>query len=700
LTQWIFKSDFCCCDQVLLRERYDVTVRIAKLVSTVSVEEDELPLSPESFPMDRYKPLKKVGEGSAGTVYLCRDRLLRKKVAIKVLKSVTPEQMIEFQNEARTTAKMDHESIVRILDFGATPDTTPFMVMEFIAGQTLKRSISRGGVFEPEAAVRLFVQVADAMSYAHSLKIMHRDLQTNNILIIDRQSKSPGIRVVDFGLAKIRAEQEPTIINGNTIVGTPLYMSPDQFNGLPFDARSEVYSLGCIMFEALTGKPPFVGPSAMETIGMHAREKAPSIKEFLADSKTVDGLAQVVAKCLAKSPLLRYQNMDELSAALSALVEKEQPRAARFEAEPQLKLSLKIPAVLDKPALEIEDLPSLSRFPVKAVLIGASALIAVGVCAFTLMILASVKQPTVLHPVKSNAVKESVLLINPSHDPILPERPEDKLVFFNLMGRLSSRMNQGPGQLWALSHDNSKRVSPEVLLKEAEIADITHVWLSKQNLDDDLENLQGLPLKTVCVADSPIGNAGMKTLSQIGTVETVFLFKSARITVDGIKELRHLPRLQNLIILDGVNVDRKRLHEVLDVMPNLKALDFGGTYGFSPEFWQSLKKETKLERLTMGTGVPAKNLCSALAGKNIVDLRIPGLSYTKEDMQQLARLPLQTLIVPAAVPENLSPLNNCKTLVRLVVVGENDPELVTKVQKAVPKRPVFPLKNSDFLYTL
>ncbi|MBZ0188171.1 MAG: protein kinase, partial [Candidatus Obscuribacterales bacterium] len=139
--------------------------------------EEELELAPESFPVDRFKPISELGRGAGGSVYLCRDRLLGKKVAIKVLHVLTGEQLIAFQEEARVTNKLDHPRIVSILDFGSTESGVPFMVLEYFPGETLREHLDNNGHMEEETARLVFLQVIDGLAYAHKRGIFHRDLK-------------------------------------------------------------------------------------------------------------------------------------------------------------------------------------------------------------------------------------------------------------------------------------------------------------------------------------------------------------------------------------------------------------------------------------------------------------------------------------------------------------------------------------------
>lgn len=316
-TQWILRSDTCGCGsgiQTPANSAVKSSPSVAKIVAQPITEESELTLDSEKFPNERYKPLAEIGRGAAGYVYLCRDRLLGKKVAVKCLRSVTAEQLVGFQQEAKATSQLKHPGIVTVMDFGSTAHGTPYMVMEYVKGVNLEQYLARFGPLTVDEAVKVFSQVVETLSYAHDKGILHRDIKSSNILILDAESNdSPELRVIDFGIAAIKhATQEPTIVNGNTIAGTPAYMAPDQVRGLKYDERSEIYSLGCVMFELLTGRPPFVADTALETIGMHAEAPIPTLSSRRSDREFGDDIEATVAKCLAKKQADRYENMSLL----------------------------------------------------------------------------------------------------------------------------------------------------------------------------------------------------------------------------------------------------------------------------------------------------------------------------------------------------------------------------------------------------
>ncbi len=327
LTQWVLRSDSCKCEfPKAVKDGIEAAIAREQELGSQNGEDEnfddeiEIEIPEGAFPVERYKPLSEIGTGALGVVYLCRDRLLGKKVAVKCLRSVSPEQMVSFQMEAKATSQLKHPGVVSVMDFGSVNGGAPYMVMEYIEGFTLEQTLSEDGPLSLDAVVSLFGLAADALEHAHQKGIFHRDLKSSNIMIVTDSNQQFDIRIIDFGIATFKqATLEPTQLTGNSIVGTPAYMSPDQALGLTYDARSEVYSLGCVMFEALTGRPPFVGNTALETISMHARTPAPKLSECGSDFTFPDEIEDLVAKALAKDRDARFSSMQELKEALDKI---------------------------------------------------------------------------------------------------------------------------------------------------------------------------------------------------------------------------------------------------------------------------------------------------------------------------------------------------------------------------------------------
>lgn len=272
----------------------------------------------------RYENLRKVGSGATSIVYRAHDRFLDLPVAIKCLKSHHTEyhHVRRFQKEAKLMSSLSFANLPRVFDFGLSQDGHPYMVMELVVGHSLRSMLARRGALSVSASLSIFLQICSALAYAHSHGITHRDLKAGNIMVTWNTKGEPVVKLVDFGLAST-SNQEPD--ESGVAVGTPLYMSPEQAMGRQTDARSDIYSFGCLMFETLTGHPPIKGDSAAETLAMHIGTRAPLLSKHLhMHSQSLQEMEIVIAVALEKEPADRYQSIDELAQALLAVAACEQ----------------------------------------------------------------------------------------------------------------------------------------------------------------------------------------------------------------------------------------------------------------------------------------------------------------------------------------------------------------------------------------
>lgn len=321
MTQWIFRASTCTCERPGRIATVDPYAENQSHGTTHDIPQDdeaELQVDASQFPSSRYKALSVLGEGGSGKVYLCRDRLLGTKVAVKTLRQLNKEQLIAIQTEARATSSLIHPLILKTLDFGPTESGSPYMVMEYFNGIPLNQWIEKHGLFEPLQTKVIFERIASALSKAHQLGIFHRDLKPSNILISVDSTGNIDLKLIDFGVAIVKQETAPSLtVQGQTLAGTPAYMPPDIVLGKTYDERSEVYSLGCVLYECLAARTPFTADTALEIMKMHADAPVPPLSAIRIT--VPDELETVVFKCLEKNPEDRYSSMDELADALKSI---------------------------------------------------------------------------------------------------------------------------------------------------------------------------------------------------------------------------------------------------------------------------------------------------------------------------------------------------------------------------------------------
>jgi len=335
-TQFIFRSDLCQCEnpQVYSVAAEEFAPAVIESPEYYDEDEEELPLSADSFPVERYKPLRQLGSGGGGSVYLARDKLLNKLVAVKLLHRLEDSKLIAFQEEARATSSLDHPGIIRVLDFGVTGEAVPYMVLDYVPGSSLEEVLRERKRLPWTVCQPIFSRICDGLSHAHEHGVYHRDITPGNILLCSGEENE--IRIIDFGISRVVGREAES--GGDTMVGAPLYMSPDQGLGLPYDSRSEVYSLGCVLFEALTGRPPFQGETALLTLQMHAEEAPPDLNDIFREAlgeEPPPGLAELLERALAKDPGDRFDSVSDFKAALEAIELGSEPASAA--ASPQSK---------------------------------------------------------------------------------------------------------------------------------------------------------------------------------------------------------------------------------------------------------------------------------------------------------------------------------------------------------------------------
>ncbi|MEM1418527.1 MAG: serine/threonine-protein kinase [Myxococcota bacterium] len=274
--------------------------------------------------LDKYKVLRRIGEGGMGLVYEAVHTVIKKRVAIKVLRqdfSSRPEVVERFKQEAISASRIGHANIVDISDFGTTPDGSSYFVMEFLAGEDLANLISREGTLDMRRAVHILKQCCRALGAAHAKGIVHRDMKPENIFLTEGDDGRDFVKIVDFGIAKMsEVDGDGTpgrkLTKTGMIFGTPEYMSPEQAKGAELDHRVDIYAMGVILYECMTGVVPFVGESFMGILTQHMFEEPPPLKEANPAVRISPELEVVCTKALSKDPDKRFQTMDDLAVAL------------------------------------------------------------------------------------------------------------------------------------------------------------------------------------------------------------------------------------------------------------------------------------------------------------------------------------------------------------------------------------------------
>jgi serine/threonine protein kinase len=270
--------------------------------------------------LGRYHILEKLGEGGMATVYKAFDTHLEYNCAVKVIRTENlPQNGVEralkrFEREARSVARLSHPNVVKVTDFGKYEDN-PYLVMPLLSGGTLKQLIKRRGQIPWKEAVQLLIPIAEALEYAHEHKVIHRDVKPSNILLTEKGTPM----LTDFGVAKVVEEESTQDLTGtSTTVGTPEYMAPEQITSKTVDTRADLYSLGVVFYEMVTGRRPYEADTPLAVLFKKVSEPLPRPSQFTKDLPEV--VERFLLKALAKTPADRYQSAGKMEQALVNLI--------------------------------------------------------------------------------------------------------------------------------------------------------------------------------------------------------------------------------------------------------------------------------------------------------------------------------------------------------------------------------------------
>ena len=285
---------------------------------------------------DRYRILRRIGEGGMGIVYEAEHAIIEKRVALKVLRddySSRSEVVQRFRQEAKSASRIGNEHIVDISDFGETPQNQIYFVMELLEGEDLANVLARERTLSVERAADILEQCLRALQAAHDKGIVHRDMKPENIFLTTREHRSDFVKIVDFGIAKMSDVETAgapgrKLTKTGMIFGTPEYMSPEQAAGKELDHRVDLYALGVIFFEMLTGQTPFIGDSFMGILTQHMFEEPPRLRELNPSLSVDPAIEAFLDRALTKEPAERFQSCDEMAGALSAALHGEAFRSS------------------------------------------------------------------------------------------------------------------------------------------------------------------------------------------------------------------------------------------------------------------------------------------------------------------------------------------------------------------------------------
>lgn len=566
--------------------------------SKLSFPANELPVG--EIVSGRYRILSKIGQGGMGVVYQVEQVFLNKILALKTLETAGNSETAvrRFQIEARTAFAIDHPNLISVHDFGLLENKIPFLVMDYIQGVTLAERLSQDGTLEFAEALPLFVRICFGLSYAHSKGVIHRDIKPSNIMLVDEFENSPDdrVRIVDFGIAKFtqtETSQIQALTRTGEVFGSPLYMSPEQCMGNTVDQRADIYSLGCVFFETLTGTPPFVGANALSTMMQHLGEKPPTLKEASMGRDFPSELEQIVAKMLAKNVAERYQNMAHVTADLGLIIQRlGVSKASLFDVRIEQKVdashvSPKVSHSRPKrlwAAVACGKKHSVSALQLFALAFGSAFLAAV---ATTISLNPVNQQPVsdelVIKPtaavqmetsLKSKSHPLGVSFFTPLYELISYERFEEKLA----LSRGGRRFKLRAVKLPMGAFESLGRV------KNIDTVDLLGCLFDSSKLG----NLKGMTaLEHLTLSQSNLTDEGVPGLLQVTSLNDLEV-SWTNLTPAGIARLCALPKLERLE-MSGMTVTEHLLRAFAASRP-LKGLCLRSTKGLTDKNIQLLEK--------------------------------------------------------------------------------------------------------------
>ncbi|MGE0790620.1 MAG: serine/threonine protein kinase [Sandaracinaceae bacterium] len=352
----------------------------------------------------QFRVIEKIGSGGMGAVYKAEQPDMRRFVAIKILHSryLTRKDLVtRFKREARAMSHLSHPNTARVFLYGQLEDGACYFVMEYLEGRNLAQTVRREGPMEPIRAINVIIQACGALEEAHRGGIVHRDLKPENIFLTSQGGIEDFPKLLDFGLAKVSEQQmrpgSLILTQEGMVFGTPEFMSPEQARGEQLDGRSDIYSLGVILYELLTGKLPFDAGQPMEYIQRHIKEPPIPLSERAPDREFPPGLEDVLSRALAKKPQDRFASASDFANALKMVargqvmtgamravpISEDPGRASASSVTPQPQPS---PPSSNAPTPVMTPPPTPSRTP--WIVLGLGALLAmIGTVALALAIL-------------------------------------------------------------------------------------------------------------------------------------------------------------------------------------------------------------------------------------------------------------------------------------------------------------------------
>lgn len=572
-----------------------------------------------------YEFIQFIGAGGMGVIYKARHPVLNRLVAIKMLHGHLVSDAINkrFHQEAKAVSSLDHRNIIHVHDFGVSEHGQPYMVMDFVEGKPLS-DVLQLKALKMEAVVNIIIQLTEGLQHAHDRGVLHRDLKPSNIMITDYDCAVPEVKIVDFGIAKVLESEKTRMTQTGELIGTPQYMSPEQCRGGTLDARSDIYALGCVMFEAITGKALFAGHSMVSVIVDQMNTAPRTLQEARPDMIFPGHLEDIIAKMLAKDPADRYQSMSELTADLIDV----QKVIAQQSASAWSKMRVM----------------RLNKEQRNLFLLMLGSLATLGTVAVT-----SISFIKVVHDSQTTHIRKAILS-NP---------------LAGLTNVSDAKVNERR-KLWP--YLNMRKADDDLLRSFFDV----DTGITRMDLADNNVSSTGVPyiavqknLVSLHLEGTKIKDSDLTYIANLLKLERLYLDRTA-ISDDGLKHIANLSSLEKLSLEHTSISDRGLAH--LSKL-NLRELCVGDTR-LRAEGLTTIGKFSQLKHLELGSYFPKgdKNLIALAAAKELEWLDLRDSEIAVEDLDEVAQIAsLRKLVLANCKIEDgaitaLETLTNLKTL--------------------------------------
>lgn len=636
----------------------------------------------------RYEFLTVIGAGGAGVIYKAKQKPLGRPVAVKMIHShlVNVTALKRFLQEAKTISTMHHPNIISVHDFGVSEENQPYMVMDFVEGTSLSDMIKESGALEPEFAVNLAMQICDGLAHAHSHNVLHRDLKPNNVMLVPLTAGEYHLRVLDFGLAKLFAEDEQAdhLTKTGETVGTPAYMAPEQVMGKKLSPRSDVYSLGCLLYHCLTGFVPFGGATKMETMLKQLNDPPPPFSEY--DVDVSERLEVLVMQLLSKDPAGRPESMEQVKKQLKALL-------TETSSSQMSTLSRKEKKKTNANALDTKKIVYIAVPLLVVSVLGAGVFFYLQSQNKSAPVKTEQTSPIARTQVQTQPTAQTQVPASSSQTSPKPSQTNKSVNTAEIEPEFKDSWNKSFVKT-AKEDLNASTLSSEgndiqsealfILPKMKNLNTLT-LTNSKSISDKGITFLKGLPIAQLFLGGTGISDKCLDELSQLKTLNTLDLSSTA-ITDQKLSSLANCPQLRELD-LSKTNLAASNLSG-LSGLKELRELNLSSTK-INDKAMPSISGLQYMKKLNLSnTGVGNAGMNEVGKLEHLTSLDLSNTKITSQGLRPLSKLgELKDLVLKGTKLDDsaAAEIANIRNLTRVEIAGCNiSDEAINKLQEKHP----------------